>query len=148
MTGKRVLDAPLIEAYKQTHYKVNSDHGAFTLKIGIFSAELDALQRSHSVSGSAFITAWNPYGEPLNAADNQTAHARLVAELTEAGFYFMPGIGEDPSGAWTGEESVLIVGIDESKAIDLGARYRQNAIVYADCSAVPALLYPTFGEAH
>jgi len=148
MTGKRVLDAPLIEAYKQTHYKVNSDHGAFTLKIGIFSPELDALQRTHSAGGSAFITAWNPYGEPLNAADNQTAHARLVAELTDAGLHYITGIGEVSSGAWRGEESVLIVGIDESKAIELGARYRQNAIVYADCSAVPVLLYPAFGEVH
>jgi hypothetical protein len=92
------------------------------------------------------ITAWNPCSEASSSADNELAHAQLVSELTELNLDYFVGFGEDPSGAWAGEESVLVLGIEQNEALSLGARNRQNAIVYIDSTARPALLYPQFDE--
>jgi len=144
MSGQKEIDATLIDAYAQTHYQIILEERDFTLRVGVFSPELNELQRAHKVSNSAFITAWNPCSISTDEADNQLAHARLIADLRALGLSYIDGIGIDPTGKWEGEESLLILGIEESAALELGATYRQNAIVYADSAAIPRLLFPDF----
>lgn len=144
MSGQKVMKAALIDAYAQTHYQIKSGEIDFTLRVGVFSPQLDALQRAHKVSSSAFITAWNPCSISTDEADNQLAHASLIADLHAMGLGHINGIGIDPAGKWEGEESVLVIGIEESAALELGAAYRQNAIVYVGRAAIPRLLFPDF----
>ena len=64
----------------------------------------------------------------------------MEAELREAGWTLLHGIGLDPSGNWSGEPSVLALGISCERAQSIGRKYGQNAVVYVARDAVPRLL--------
>jgi hypothetical protein len=53
--SESVIDPGLIEAYRQTHYRVTEGR-PFTLLIDAHSPELAALQEQRHVTSSAFVT--------------------------------------------------------------------------------------------
>lgn len=75
-----VIDAGLIQAFRETHYRV---HGAepFTLRVDEHSAALAAAHKRFRTDCSAFITACNPFSEDVAAAPNAQRHAGLGLEL-------------------------------------------------------------------
>lgn len=111
-----------------------------TLLVGKPNAALAALHEVTHVESSAFITACNPFSKPFDAAANTQRQAALANELTHLGVKFIDGIGQHPSGEWPGEPSFLVLGISLAAAKELGARYEQNAIVWAGPDAVPQLV--------
>ncbi len=86
------------------------------------------------------ITAWNPRGRIRSKAENDAAQAALIARLDALGLAHEPGQGADPAGAWTPEDSRLVLGIDQCSAIRLGVDFDQNAIVWAGPDTVAKLL--------
>jgi hypothetical protein len=73
------------------------------------------------------ITAHNPGGRTVPAAENAAAQARLLAELERRGLTWWPAAGGDPS--WTHvEASAAVVGLTEAEALELGAQFGQDAI--------------------
>ncbi|MEU4327035.1 DUF3293 domain-containing protein [Nonomuraea dietziae] len=73
------------------------------------------------------ITAHNPRGRTVPAADNARAHRRLTAELDALALSWWPAAGGDVT--WTHvEESVAVVGLDDDTARRIGARYEQDAV--------------------
>ncbi|MDX2194323.1 MAG: DUF3293 domain-containing protein [Gemmatimonadales bacterium] len=132
------LSASLLTAYHQTHYQVSAAT-RFTLRIDAPSPELLALHTAHRVTASAYLTAWNPFSQKLNDAENAARQHRLEAELARRGVPFLPGIGQHPSNDWPGEPSVLALGLTlDARA--LGTAFEQNAIVWAGADAVPRLV--------
>ena len=132
----------LLTAYANTHYKVSVGESTITLQPEHHSNELEALHQRHNVSSSAFVTAWNPESISMSRADNDAATPALEAAIERLGFQSLPGIGVDAQGQWPGEESLLILGIPESAALEIGAAFRQNAIVFCPEDAIPLLLFP------
>jgi hypothetical protein len=76
----------------------------------------------------AVITAHNPGGVAAGPAANARAQALLHAELAAQGRPWWPAAGADPSWSHV-EDSVAIPGISEAEALELGARFGQEAIV-------------------
>jgi len=133
------VDHDIIQAYLETDYHVYGDC-PFTLNIGKACAELSALHKTYHSSGSAFITAENPFSRPLDPVLNWERHISLARELAARGFPFIDGTGKHPSNLWPGEASFLVFGLTLEEARDLGRHYGQNAIVWNGAGAVPELI--------
>jgi len=71
------------------------------------------------------ITAWNPHSQPLHDKENRLREEALESELRR--FELWPAVGLDPNSEHR-EEGVAVFGLSEIDAINLGARYDQNAI--------------------
>jgi len=138
---KTELPASLIGAYEATDFKVFGPP-PFTLRVGSFSPEISNIFREYGVRSAAFITAWNPLGELLDGAANSALQAELIKTANSRGLAALPGIGisADLTSNWQGEESLLVLGLDQVEASSLGAQFHQNAIVWVGSDAVPKLL--------
>ncbi len=130
-----------IAAYLAAEYRFWGDR-ALVLTVGQASGALAALFRDLGVSSAAVITAWNPRGLIRSETENHAAQARLIERLDTLGFAQAPGHGSDPdpAGAWTPEDSRLVLGIDHDAAVRLGHDLGQNAIVWSGADALPKLL--------
>jgi hypothetical protein len=128
-----------IQAFKETHYTVQ-DVVPFVLHIGEASADLVACHKRHRVDCSAFITAWNPFSQPLTAQENEERHQALIVEIKGRSLSFLPGVGQHPSNNWPGEQSVLVLGLSLEAAKTLGRRFDQHAVVWTGRDGVPELL--------
>lgn len=91
-----VIDACLIQAFRETHYRV---HGAepFTLVVDEPSAALAAAHKRFRTDCSAYITACNPLSEDVGPASNAQRHADLGLELARRSLAHIEGIGQHPS---------------------------------------------------
>jgi len=127
----------LLSAYKQTRYHVYSDP-AFSLQINQKSAPLKALYKEGQCQSAAFITAFNPFSQTLNAKENAQRNQMLYeSTVNQYELVIGKGIGEDEQHA---EDSFLVLGIGLKEAKLLGKKYEQNAIVWAGEDAVPQLV--------
>ena len=73
------------------------------------------------------LTAHNPGGRIVPAAENDAAGTRLAAELERRGLTWWPASGGDPS--WTHvEPGAALIGGDQADAAALGAEFGQEAI--------------------
>ena len=134
-----VIDRDTVQAYLETDYRVLGDH-ALTLKVGVNSPALVALHKAHHVESSAFVTACNPFSQPLDAAANTDRQKVLAAELKFRSLPFVEGAGQHPSNSWPAEPSFLVFGVSREAAKALGVRHGQNAIVWCGPDAVPELV--------
>ena len=134
-----VIDAGLIQAFRETHYQV---HGAqlFTLRVDEPSAVLAVVHKRFRTDCSAYMTACNPFSEDVGAASNAQLHADLGLELARRNLAHIEGVGQHPSNQWPGEASYLVFGLKLEAAKTLGRALRQNAIVWSDADAVPHLI--------
>lgn len=133
--------ARLEAAYRATRYRVLAEPAPFALRVDMPSQSLAALMRQHGVTTAAYLTAWNPYSERASEADNRAANDELRAALVDADAFIFDGEGVDPDGAWPAEPSFLALGLAFATASELGRRFKQNAILFADDDAVPRLVW-------
>ena len=120
------IDPAVIAAYRETEYRVFSDP-ALMLVIGIENQGLRALCEQYGATTSAFVTAFNPYSQAFDAAENTARQDRLAAELRLRGLTHIPGIGQHPSNGWPGEPSFLIFGLGFEQCdelFEIGNGYR------------------------
>lgn len=134
-----LIDPATLRAYRETEYRVHSDR-PFTLIVDRVSPELAATQRDHHVDCSTFLTACNPFSQPVSTADNRHRQQALSNELADRGFDYIEGIGRGPDGDWPGELSFLALGPALETAMVLGMRYAQNALVWSGASGKPRLI--------
>lgn len=133
------IAAEMIQAYLETEYRVSA-RPAFTLRVGQASAELLQTQQVHKVTCSAFISACNPFSQPLDQTDNSARQAALAKELANRSLSFLPGIGQHPSNNWPGEDSFLVFGLTLEAAKALASQFEQNALIWSAADAVPQLV--------
>jgi hypothetical protein len=133
------IDAATLQAYRETEYRAAADP-PLVLHIGQLCKALAALHATHGVDTSAFLTACNPFSRPLRDAENALRQDDLKSDLQQLGIGFVEGIGQHPGNGWTGEPSVLALGLSLAEARSLGVRNEQNAIVWCDQDAVPQLI--------
>jgi hypothetical protein len=135
------LSAELLQAFADTQYIVHHE-APFTMHIGQPCPELKALMDEHNAFSAAFITAWNPFSQNLNAKENQFRQDELKVNLNKRGLICIDGIGQHPSNNWPGELSVLVLGLDLEAAKSLARHYEQHAFVWAPADGVPQLFQP------
>ncbi len=134
------MDHDLLAAYRAAHYRVTGTATPFVLRVGRHSPELATLQLAHQVNCSAFITAWNPGSVVQPELINRAAQQRLESELTAMGRVLFAGVGDDASGQWRGEPSVLVLGLSRAEAERIGRSFGQRAILWSGETAVPELV--------
>lgn len=134
------VSAELIRAYRATDYRICAEAGDIILRVDEASPALLELHDRMRVGSSSVITAYNPYSQHTDLATNSAAMAELQQLVTARGWPSLPAVGADPLGLWPAEPSVLVLGVSEQEAMDLGNRFRQNAIVWAGPDARPRLL--------
>ena len=139
MLADRTIALETIAAYRATDYRVLGLK-PFVLKIGQPSRSLQRLHARCGCRTSAFITAWNPLGERTPDAINEAMQKRLERKLKARSVRFIPSFGEDNSGIWPGEQSVLAMGISLIAARSLGSQFKQNAFVWIGRDAIPCLI--------
>lgn len=139
VTSTTAIDPATLQAYCETGYHVHG-RGSFTLKVAEACPALVAAHQQYRVDCSAFVTACNPYSQHLRDRANAARHAALGRWLHRQGFRAIEGIGQHPSNGWLGEASYLILGLDLKHARCLGARLKQNAILWAGADAIPQLI--------
>jgi hypothetical protein len=133
------LNPQLRKAYRETEYRVTEGE-PFVLRVDEPCPELLGLYRAKNVSCAAFITACNPFSQPLSAEENARRQAELRSELARRSLFYLEGVGQHPSGTWPGEPSFLVLGLALEAAKTLGRAYEQNAIVWCGADAVPRLV--------
>ncbi|MGB1110292.1 MAG: DUF3293 domain-containing protein [Gammaproteobacteria bacterium] len=134
-----MLADSLVEAYRQTHYTIDADP-AFELRVDKPSDELARLMSARGVKEAMYVTAWNPLGELLSAAENAKRQRDWRTELADMGLPYLSGRGVDPRGEWMAEESELVLGVGLDEACRLGQQLKQNAILHMARDAVPRLV--------
>lgn len=130
----------LIRAYRATHYHVQVGTQGYVLRVGHYSSELAAAYARSGHANALFITADNPFSEPVDAAENAAQHAALGRVMHKLTADLFDGFGRNPAEAWLAEQGYLALGIDRTQACVLGIHFRQNAIVWAAADAVPKLI--------
>lgn len=128
-------------AYRATRYRVHAGNSPFDLRVEVASEPLAALMRQHGVTTAAYLTACNPHSVRTSDAANRAANEALRAALVQADAFIFEGEGIDPTGIWPAEPSFLALGIALATARELGMRFRQNAMLFADDDAVPRLVW-------
>lgn len=138
MSKQSAVPAQMIAAYEAAEYHVQGGT-PFVLRIGQRSAELAMLMADKGMASAAFITACNPHGQLLGAADNVTRTAALGAELERFAPLVLSACGVDPAGRWMDEAGFLALGCPPAIIEALGRRHRQNGVVLCAEDAVPRL---------
>jgi hypothetical protein len=86
------------------------------------------VEGSFPLAGSAsFVTAHNPGGPLIDAAENDRRHRALLEDVAQHGWHWLPAVGGDPAGSHT-EDGVLLLDADPADALSLAARFDQDAI--------------------
>ena len=130
----------LIDVYRSARYRVCDGAEKFVLQIDTHSIDLASLYRRTGQLSALFITAFNPNGLQMqDDSINDVNQERLRQELRAMTKHVLSGIGEDPNGLWRGESSWLALGLNLADSQELGRRYEQNAVLWADADAIPRL---------
>ena len=135
------LPPELLQAFAETHYIVLQEP-PFTMHIGQPCTQLKSLMAEHNALSAAYITAWNPFSRQLTEPENKTRQDELRANLKKRGLIYIDGIGQHPSNNWSGEASLLVLGMDLEAAKSLTRHYEQHAFVWASSDSVPQLVQP------
>jgi len=127
----RVMAIPpeLLTAYKATAFRVSGAGGAFTLRHGHHSAEADRLLTQHGAAEWAYVTASNPGSVPMTDDENERRNRELRDHVDSLGLTWLPGEGVPVAGDWPAEESVLVLGMPLTEALELGRRFGQVAVL-------------------
>jgi hypothetical protein len=122
-----MTEAQLFEAYRNTTFCADTPIGQVRIRISQKHPQLDVLLDKSGTSSWAYITAWNPRSADTPLPENQANQAALLHDLDGYPVFCGEGIGENSD--WPPEPSVLVLGLPEADALDLGRNYGQNAIV-------------------
>ena len=131
-----MISKELLLGYEATCYSVINP------KIDIYlkkeNAELNSFLKEHNFTSWCFITAWNPFSKALSLEKNKELNALLEADLKE--YNIFSAEGKDTLGDWLPEISFFVGNISRERAIFLGEKYEQNAIVFGTVNELPELI--------
>jgi hypothetical protein len=136
-----MISPRLRRAFQSTHYRIQSPAGPFVLKVAQRSAVLAHSPQHLRGPGSVLVTAWNPAGRRRGLAANRAAEGRLRQRLRAWGLKGWPSAAQDPKGLWPEEPGVLIFGVPERLAAELGCALGQRAVLFVGGDCVPRLLW-------
>ena len=131
----------LHETYIRTDYTIHIDSSPdYILNIGIPNFKWNQFLLESNFSFYFFITAWNPFSEPISEAENNNANLLLKARLEDLTLKLYDGVGKSWDSNWY-ENSFCAIGGDKNLAHQLGREFNQNAIVYGSITENPTLLF-------
>lgn len=127
--------------YKATTYRVFLPGGMCELRIGQPCEKLKSWLKAGGYKEFAIITAHNPGGQPVAAAQNAERQAELECELIEGNYEPYAGENVADDAAWPAEESCFVADVAAEDACALAEDFGQNAIVFGMADGVAQLLW-------
>ena len=85
------IDQQLLEAYQATTYEVK--RLGIALRIGQKNRHLEEFLIDNNEFSYAFISAYNPYSQPLSEMENKARHQQLITWLKAKGCRYTSGYG-------------------------------------------------------
>jgi hypothetical protein len=126
----RTISPALIKAYRDAVYLIQLGDQEITLQVNQASHQLVKLMEEWDVSTAAFLTAFNPYSQTLDAQENEARQKKMWADAQPMCPKIFPGLGCDQCHQWPHELSMLALGIHLKDAQTLADRYEQNAFLW------------------
>jgi hypothetical protein len=141
------MDNPALDAaYRATTYAVAMPDGTtLALRVGECSAPLDRFLAAAGHDRWAFLTACNPRSSRLDDEHNTERMARLADVVQARGLRAIPGEGRGDGGDWPAEPSLLVLGVEEPQAVEIGRMFDQHAIVVGSRGSPPRLAWISGG---
>jgi hypothetical protein len=131
------MNQDLLEAYSNTNYNVFDPK--LIINIGKQNQALDTFLKETGYNSWCFITACNPLsGSDFTIEDNTRFNNQLSEDIKDYPNHM--GEGKDAEGIWPAEESYLVCTISKEKAIELGKKYKQNAVVFGTINEAAELI--------
>lgn len=137
-------NAPLqrLEAsYRATRYRVFLPTATEDLRIGRPATAVDDWLRLHGCRQGVIVTACNPRSLPLGVAANRRLQSALLHLLHAMPHPMLPACNIACDGLWPEEHSLMVAGLSRGEARRLGARFRQNAVVWIERGRAAQLLW-------
>ena len=131
------MEKDLTAAFLETSYIAYLDT-EIVLKVGQLPDTI--VQNYPHIKSWAFITAWNPLPERLDAAQNKQRNDDLRAHLVQAAYVFHPGVGVSKDKDWS-EDSFFIENIELQRANEISKMFGQLAFIYGDCQTGNQLIF-------
>lgn len=125
--GEPVTKAEAIKIYVKSEFIVVHQNEVTTFFIGHRSTELDRLLGSRK--SGVLLTAWNPRSKKLNRTKNRAANQKLYKDLKRKTNKIFFAQGREKHDQFF-EDSFVAIGVSLEDAFKLGAKYKQNAVVY------------------
>lgn len=126
----RTISPKLIKAYREAVYVVHLGDREIALQVNQASSQLAELMKEWEVTTAAFLTAFNPYSQALDAQENEARQKKMWIDALPMCSKIFPGIGRDKDGQWPHELSMLTLGIHLEDAKALADKYAQNAFLW------------------
>ena len=124
--------------YLAAHYAIDSL--ATHVRIGAECHIVDDELQRRGATRATIVTAYNPFSVQGNLTGNELRQQWLLSFLEAMGLQFEPAEGQDPTGTWSPEPSLLVLGttpeIDERLLRD----FEQHAIVVLERGAAAQLI--------
>ena len=134
------VPAELVEAYNRTQYLMQTENGEIVLRIGGPSKAIAELIEAAAADGGVYITAENPFSQPLTVDENKDRQDRLREDLAVLGALVIDGAGQGGDPSWPAETSYPAIGITRDQACELDIKCEQNAIVWFDATGTGELI--------
>ena len=154
-----LLPPALLQAYRQAWYGVwlpapdtqpsdtpdtSASHPGPPGTLCVLQVDVAQPQLLHAMRGlharhACLLTACNPEGRLLSAAENAQRMQALRTALHAADWSWAPALGRDPQGQWPGEDSLLVWHMDRAQARQWGRQWAQNAVLWMGDDAIPRL---------
>ena len=136
---KTAIAPELLTAYLTTRYTVQATP-PFVVMAGQANPELNRWMERHCCHSAAYITACNPYSQPLDDTANAVRQRQLVQWIEARGLPYAQGTGESSDGSWKPEPSYLVGGVSLQDAQTLGQQLAQNALIWCEENAFARLI--------
>jgi hypothetical protein len=136
-----VMTNRLVAGYRATTYRVFLPFGACDLKIDVANTSFRQWMSDERACSYAILTAFNPQSERLSAAVNDEAQCHMENELQAMGYRLQIGENVAAGGDWPVEKTCLVLNVPLAVACEVGAKYRQNALIYGGEDGVPRLVW-------
>lgn len=99
-----MLDEKLIASYRQTQYKIFTEHETIDVTIDYYSQSIESLLTATSSDSAAIVTAYNPYSQLRNEEENFLANKLLRNVLFKKNHRFLESLNIDPIQVWPTEK--------------------------------------------
>ncbi len=101
---------------------------------------MNLLLKHNNCESAIYLTAWNPFSQTLNEAQNRLRQIDLEKDISDLRLSYLRGYGKGDIGTWPAEPSILILGLSLESGKLLAQKYEQNAFLWCDKNAVPELI--------
>jgi len=103
----RSISPNLIKAYREAIYVIDLGDGEIALQVSKVNTALARLMQEWEVTTAAFLTAFNPYSQVVDPAENEARQKRMWVDAQPMCPKIFPGIGRDKNDQWPHELSML-----------------------------------------